>query len=424
MPLIAKPSDMPLIDKYEELLTRMVHFEEQINALQSTIVQYETDINDLKATIVQLASTITQQQSSINILIAKNTEQSSTIDNLKSNISKCDNRISDNIAEANMLSTRDRTWKIKYTLRMTAVEEQLTRNMNTAATFSSDMNKGRQLEASSAECVEPSGPQLFVDGVCSCVEDLLIANHSVSERLTSLEENQETINQLTSNVSGIWTALAGVAHQTASSSASDTNGRFDGSTVDFSRYFVYRDVETNEEKDVSSIQTISTSAGAGWSFENRDEVTVTGGFGQMTFQNVQTVNCIGENACYNSIFINVTNLYCEGEWSCGNSIIYGLESGMIIGTNALRNTEAFNVKSLECDDGGCDTTYLYGLDAGTTSSPVSTLTCLDGGCSSSFVYNFAVVCDDSSNPYSVNCGTTSGCSPQSGVFTGADYCYD
>ena len=42
------------------------------------------------------------------------------------------------------------------------------------------------LRLEEVECSAPDGPQLFVDGVCICMEDLLIANRSGLDRLDEL----------------------------------------------------------------------------------------------------------------------------------------------------------------------------------------------------------------------------------------------
>eukprot|EP00750_Incisomonas_marina_P016641 INCI19248.1.p1 GENE.INCI19248.1~~INCI19248.1.p1 ORF type:complete len:260 (-),score=31.35 INCI19248.1:983-1762(-) len=60
---------------------------------------------------------------------------------------------------------------------------------------------------SSESCAPPAGPQLFVDGICSCVGDVIVGNRSVSAELdklpqlnasllTKLDALQATVNSL------------------------------------------------------------------------------------------------------------------------------------------------------------------------------------------------------------------------------------
>eukprot|EP00750_Incisomonas_marina_P017700 INCI2358.1.p1 GENE.INCI2358.1~~INCI2358.1.p1 ORF type:complete len:252 (-),score=26.85 INCI2358.1:423-1178(-) len=53
--------------------------------------------------------------------------------------------------------------------------------------------ESRRALVSSESCASPSGPQLFVDGVCSCVADVLVGNRSISSELDKLPRINATL---------------------------------------------------------------------------------------------------------------------------------------------------------------------------------------------------------------------------------------
>lgn len=298
------------------------------------------------------------------------------------------------------------------THRMAAVEKQLDENDVAPATT---VVPQRRLEE--VQCAEPDGPQLFVDGVCSCMEDLLIANRSVLERLHQMNE---TVTQLTSMGSGDSSAAS--FDMSWSSSAFDPSSQ----NVDFTT-ISYPDPLTNNLTPVTDL-TYSTCSvyGSGWQFVNRNSVTAAEGFAaQSMFINVSNVNCTGNYACWRSQFFNVSTITCDGDNACNDMMAYGVDT-LIVSGGAAASGVVIGVRSMRCSDqNSCKSLYVYGLPNGTTANPATFIDCESSACCGAYFYNAAVNLSCDSGSPSVYCGTATNTGTSSvNEYSGDSYCFD
>lgn len=162
---------------------------------------------------------------------------------------------------------------------------------------------------SPSTCSEPGGARLQVDGVCSCADDVVIGNHSVSGSLGSLnrtlgqlestvDSTVLTVDRTTTNVASVNSTMVEVAHaferqQRVLAVLNDTLNELDAALQ----------AQTSASDDVVARVVTTTPT---CSASNRGELILL-----VRFSTHQFCVCSAQNSNYRFWEIGKANQYCQ-----------------------------------------------------------------------------------------------------------------
>ena len=117
-----------------------------------------------------------------------NDAQLSTIDNQKATITELEGRLAACVGSTSKAFARDR----ERTHAIVAMKEPGPSPPTTAPVT----REHRLLESGNAKCVDPGGPRLIVDGVCSCSKDVIANNISMQDMWTAIQQINDSVHDL------------------------------------------------------------------------------------------------------------------------------------------------------------------------------------------------------------------------------------
>ena len=193
-----------------------------------------SDVDDLRglvekqgAMIDQQGVTIDQQGAMIDQLVAQGKEQGDIIAHLVARVEKQDGIIDqqDGIIDQQNATMDQQNATIQQL--HSDIDRQHFQNLDTRrelaslqVSLSTQRNRdaaakrGQRRALSTATCSAPSGPRLQVDGVCSCTDDVVVGNRSVTTALDKLGDLDKALSAISADGSLIADTAIFSAHRT------------------------------------------------------------------------------------------------------------------------------------------------------------------------------------------------------------------
>ena len=157
-----------------------------------------SDVDDLRglvekqgAMIDQLLTRVDEQGDVIAQLVARVEKQDGIIDQQNATIDQQNSTIQQLHSDID----RQHFQNLDTRRELASLQESLStqRNRDAAA------KRVQRRALSTATCGEPSGPRLSVDGICSCVDDVVVGNRSVTTALDKIGDLDKALSAISAN---------------------------------------------------------------------------------------------------------------------------------------------------------------------------------------------------------------------------------